>query len=43
MVDLLFRLFGADSPLAARLRNRGLNLTDRLPVLKNLLMRYAMT
>jgi ubiquinone biosynthesis UbiH/UbiF/VisC/COQ6 family hydroxylase len=43
MVDGLFRLFGAESALAARLRNAGLNLTDRLPVLKNLLMRQAMS
>jgi 2-octaprenylphenol hydroxylase len=42
MVDSLFRLFGADSALAARLRNAGLNLTDRLPVVKNMLMRQAM-
>jgi 2-polyprenyl-6-methoxyphenol hydroxylase-like FAD-dependent oxidoreductase len=28
--------------LAARLRNAGLNLTDRLPVVKNMLMRQAM-
>ena len=43
MVDSLFRLFAADSRLAARLREGGLNLTDRLPVLKNMLMRHAMT
>jgi len=43
MVDSLFRLFGADSRLAARLRNAGLNLTDRLPVVKNMLMRQAMS
>jgi 2-polyprenylphenol 6-hydroxylase len=43
MVDSLFRLFAADSRLAARLRESGLNLTDRLPVLKNMLMRHAMT
>jgi 2-octaprenylphenol hydroxylase len=43
MVDSLFRLFGAESRLAARLRNAGLNLTDRLPVVKNMLMRQAMT
>jgi ubiquinone biosynthesis UbiH/UbiF/VisC/COQ6 family hydroxylase len=43
MVDTLFRLFGAESELAARARNTGLNLTDRLPVLKNMLMRYAMS
>jgi ubiquinone biosynthesis UbiH/UbiF/VisC/COQ6 family hydroxylase len=42
MVDSLFRLFGAQSGLAATLRNAGLNLTDRLPVVKNMLMRQAM-
>jgi ubiquinone biosynthesis UbiH/UbiF/VisC/COQ6 family hydroxylase len=42
MVDSLFRLFGAENRLAARLRNAGLNLTDRLPVVKNMLMRQAM-
>jgi 2-octaprenylphenol hydroxylase len=42
MVDGLFRLFGAQGGVAAGLRNRGLNLTDRLPVLKNLLIRQAM-
>ena len=42
MVDSLFRLFGADDALAARARNFGLNLTDRLPVVKNMLMRQAM-
>jgi 2-octaprenylphenol hydroxylase len=43
MVDSLFRLFGAENRLAARLRNAGLNLTDRLPVVKNMLMRQAMS
>ena len=43
MVDGLFRLFGARSRSAARLRNAGLNLTDRLPVLKNVLIRHAMS
>jgi 2-polyprenyl-6-methoxyphenol hydroxylase-like FAD-dependent oxidoreductase len=43
MVNTLFRLFGAENDLAARLRNAGLNLTDRLPVVKNMLMRQAMT
>jgi 2-octaprenylphenol hydroxylase len=38
----LFRLFDARSAGVARLRNAGLNLADRLPVLKNLLMRHAM-
>jgi 2-octaprenylphenol hydroxylase len=42
MVDTLFRLFRADSAPAARLRNAGLNLADRMPVLKNMLMRQAM-
>jgi ubiquinone biosynthesis UbiH/UbiF/VisC/COQ6 family hydroxylase len=38
----LQRLFGNPAPAAARLRNAGLNFADRLPVLKNLLMRHAM-
>ena len=42
MVDGLYRLFGAQRGLAARLRNRGLNLTDRFEVVKNLLIRQAM-
>ncbi len=42
MVGGLFRLFGSGSSAASRLRNAGLNLTDRLPVLKNILMRRAM-
>jgi len=42
MVDGLFRLFGSGSGAVSRLRNAGLNLTDRLPVLKNILMRHAM-
>ena len=42
MVDSLFRTFGAQEGFAARLRNAGLNLTERLPVIKNMLMRYAM-
>lgn len=41
-VDGLFRLFGAQAAPAAWLRNAGLNLTGRLPVLKNLLIRQAM-
>ena len=41
MVDGLYTLFRARNPLAARLRNAGLNLTDRVPVLKNLLIRQA--
>jgi 2-polyprenylphenol 6-hydroxylase len=42
-VDGLFRLFGAQAASAVRLRNAGLNLTERLPVVKNLLMRRAMS
>ena len=42
IVDGLFTLFGAGNPLAARLRNAGLNLAERMPVLKNMLMRQAM-
>lgn len=38
----LHRLFGSPAPMASRLRNAGLNFADRLPVLKNLLMRHAM-
>jgi 2-octaprenylphenol hydroxylase len=38
----LFRLFDARGSGIARLRNAGLNLANRLPVLKNLLMRQAM-
>jgi 2-polyprenylphenol 6-hydroxylase len=43
MVDVLYRLFGAQGAFAARVRNRGLNLTDRLEVVKNLLIRQAMS
>jgi ubiquinone biosynthesis UbiH/UbiF/VisC/COQ6 family hydroxylase len=38
----LFRLFDARGAGVARLRNAGLNFADRIPVLKNLLMRHAM-
>lgn len=38
----LFRLFDARGAGVSRLRNAGLNLADRMPVLKNLLMRHAM-
>lgn len=43
VVHGLFRLYNAGDPLLGRLRNAGLNLTDRLPVLKNVLMRRAMS
>jgi 2-octaprenylphenol hydroxylase len=39
----LYRLFASGAQPIARLRNAGLNLTERLPVLKNLLIRQAMT
>ena len=42
MVDGLYTLFGTHNRFAARLRNAGLNLTDRIPVLKNLLIRQAL-
>ena len=37
------RLFAAKAAPLAWLRNAGLNLTDRLPVIKNLLIRQAMS
>ena len=43
VVSGLFALYGAKSGLVGRLRNAGLNLTDRLPVLKNILIRQAMS
>lgn len=42
MVDGLYRFFAEKNNFVLRLRNCGLNLTDRLPVVKNLLMRHAM-
>jgi ubiquinone biosynthesis UbiH/UbiF/VisC/COQ6 family hydroxylase len=42
-VEGLFTLFGGKSEAVVRLRNAGLNLTDRVPVLKNVLMRHAMS
>jgi 2-polyprenyl-6-methoxyphenol hydroxylase-like FAD-dependent oxidoreductase len=42
-VDGLFTLFKGGSPTLARLRNAGLNLVDRVPVLKNMLIRQAMS
>jgi ubiquinone biosynthesis UbiH/UbiF/VisC/COQ6 family hydroxylase len=41
-VDGLYRLFDAHARPWPRLRNAGLNLADRLPVIKNLLIRQAM-
>ena len=37
----LNRLFGTRDPVLSLLRNAGLNLTTRLPVLKDVLVRYA--
>jgi len=39
----LFGLFGARGGAASFIRNAGLNLTNHLPVVKNLLMRQAMS
>ena len=39
----LYRLFQAQGGFVSHLRNAGLNLTNRLPVLKNVLMRQAMS
>jgi ubiquinone biosynthesis UbiH/UbiF/VisC/COQ6 family hydroxylase len=41
VTDGLQRLFGAPSAPLAALRNAGLNLTGRLPVLRDALVRYA--
>ena len=41
-VDGLFRLFGTQNGAFVQLRNAGLSLTDRIPPLKNMLMRHAM-
>ncbi|TAK69304.1 MAG: UbiH/UbiF family hydroxylase [Betaproteobacteria bacterium] len=42
VTDGLHRLFAARGGAAAKLRNTGLNLTNALPVLKNLLIRRAL-
>jgi len=39
--DALNRLFRPSHPLLARLRNVGLNLTNAVPVVRNMLVRYA--
>jgi ubiquinone biosynthesis UbiH/UbiF/VisC/COQ6 family hydroxylase len=41
-VNGLFGLFGAESAALRRLRNLGLNLTGRLPVIRNVLARRAL-
>ena len=42
MTDSLHDLFGPTTGPLAKLRNTGLNLTNTLPVVKNLLVRYAL-
>jgi 2-polyprenyl-6-methoxyphenol hydroxylase-like FAD-dependent oxidoreductase len=42
VTDGLQRMFSSDSSLVRHLRNRGLELTDALPVVKNLLTRQAL-
>ena len=42
VTDGLQRLFAAPGGVAAKLRNAGLNLTNALPVVKNLLIRHAL-
>ncbi len=42
VVDGLYALFAGSHPLTGRLRNAGLNLADRMAVLKNVLVRHAM-
>ena len=39
----LNRLFKPANPLLGALRNAGLNLTNRLPVVRNTLVRYAVS
>jgi 2-octaprenylphenol hydroxylase len=41
-ISALFALYGAKNDAIGRIRNTGLNLTNRMAVLKNLLMRQAM-
>ncbi len=42
VVDGLYRLFSADNRATGRLRNAGLNLANRMQVIKNILIRQAM-
>jgi 2-octaprenylphenol hydroxylase len=42
VTDGLHHLFGARSRIISAIRNAGLNFTDRVPVLKNLLVRQAL-
>lgn len=40
--DLMRKLFATDTPGVSQLRNLGLSLTNKLPLLKSLLIRYAL-
>ena len=40
--DAMRKLFAVSKPGIAQLRNLGLSLTNRLPLLKSLLIRYAL-
>lgn len=40
--DLMRKLFATNAPGVSQLRNLGLSLTNRLPLLKSLLIRYAL-
>ena len=40
--DLMRKLFATQTPGVAQLRNLGLSLTNKLPILKSLLIRYAL-
>ena len=40
--DLMRKLFVTDKPGVSQLRNLGLSLTNKLPLLKSLLIRYAL-
>jgi 2-polyprenyl-6-methoxyphenol hydroxylase-like FAD-dependent oxidoreductase len=42
LTDSLHDLFGPSADSLKRLRNLGLNLTNSLPVVKDLLVRYAL-
>jgi ubiquinone biosynthesis UbiH/UbiF/VisC/COQ6 family hydroxylase len=39
----LNRVFGSGNPIVSMVRNAGLNLTNRLPVVRNALVRYAVS
>jgi len=43
VISGLFALYGAENGFLGQLRNTGLNLTNRSAVIKNLLIRQAMS